>query len=201
MQPIVISPDLWTTILRVLGAVVLFIANSLVVAVSRHPEWHTGFWAQLLRVLGRLSVLRHTDSPSTLHFPGFRQPAPELVLGAPLRKRWATPPAPPLALLLLAGVLTLACSPTLPATQRTLASGITEQTKALAAFAVWDRGHQLELVKASKTREEAAQKLTEYRAARAQLVDLVKQGAHALDSAATSLQQGVVALSSAGVSQ
>lgn len=67
--------------LQLLAMLVTLAGPSLVVAVSSHPTEAAGRWAWVLRLLGRLSVLRYDDGPGTLHYPGTTQPLPPRDLG------------------------------------------------------------------------------------------------------------------------
>jgi len=60
---------------------------SIFTAVAPHPtEVQRGAFRALLLVLGRLSVLRHGDSPGTLHWPFTAQPAPVPELAGELQR-------------------------------------------------------------------------------------------------------------------
>lgn len=60
---------------------------SIFVAVAPHPtEVQRGAFRALLLVLGRLSLLRHGDSPGTLHLPLTAQPAPVPELAGELQR-------------------------------------------------------------------------------------------------------------------
>lgn len=82
--------------LDLLIALILVLANSIYIAATHHPgdpRDRYGFWAVLVReVLGRLSLLRHSDSPGTLHFPFWAQPLPVYTVPGEVQRR----PVPPL---------------------------------------------------------------------------------------------------------
>lgn len=73
------------SLLDLLLTLVTLLAPSVATALSPHPSQVTSpALAALLRILGRLSLLRHGPSPGTLHLPGLAQPSPR-----------ASPPIPP----------------------------------------------------------------------------------------------------------
>lgn len=187
------SPPVLELLAKVGAAVLLLVLNSVLVALRNHPG--VAPRAQLVRLLGRLSLLRFRDSPGTLHVPGAAQPAPGAIIA--LRPQ-APPPLPRVIVGVLISALVSGCAPNLVSTEKTLAQALDVQAAAVAGFVRWDARHQLDLVRASRTRAEAEQKLTEYRAAREHLVLILKQGAQALEAAATGLQQGVTPSLAAG---
>ena len=65
--------------LAVLPVAVLLVA-SLVAALTRHPQEARSLLALALRLVGRLSLLRHSDAPGRLHLPGTAQPPPASAL-------------------------------------------------------------------------------------------------------------------------
>lgn len=66
---------------------ILPLLPSIFVAVAPHPtEVQRGAFRALLLVLGRLSLLRHGDSPGTLHLPLTAQPAPVPELAGELQR-------------------------------------------------------------------------------------------------------------------
>lgn len=87
---------------------------SIFVALAPHPtEVQRGAFRALLVVLGRLSVLRHGDSPGTLHLPLTAQPAPRCEVPGelqPLPER-GVPLGPPGGLGLVLPLLALAVLP------------------------------------------------------------------------------------------
>ena len=179
------SPSVLELLAKVGTAVLLLVLNSVLVALRNHPGAAPG--SPLVRLLGRLSLLRFRDSPGTLHVPGAAQPAP----GALVTPRPMPPPLPRVVVGVLISMMISGCAPNLISTEKTLAQALDVQAAAVAGFVRWDARHQLDLVRASRTRGEAEQRLTEYRAAREHLVLILKQGAQALEAAATGLQQGV----------
>lgn len=192
---VLVPPDVVALLTKVGVALLLVVFNSVLVALRRFPGNAPG--GQVARLLGRLSVLRFTDSPGTLHVPGTAQPQPGA--RAPARPPGVTPtPGSSGAAVALCLLLSTACVPGLATTERTLAQAVQTQTGAVADFIKWDAAHQLDLVRSAKSRQEAATKLGDYRTARSKLVDILKQSAEALVSAAASLQQGA-ALTSAPV--
>lgn len=179
------SPSVLELLAKVGTAVLLLVLNSVLVALRNHPGGAPG--AQLVRLLGRLSLLRFRDSPGTLHVPGAAQPAPGALV--PLRPP-VPPPLPRVIVGLLISMLISGCAPNLISTQKTLTQALDVQTTAVADFVRWDARHQLDLVRSSRIRSEAERKLTDYRSARVKLIELLKQGASALATAATELQRG-----------
>lgn len=66
------------TMIQLAATCAALLLPSLFTAICPHPsEVQRGLFRSLLLVLGRLSVLRHGDSPGTLHVPLTAQPAPE----------------------------------------------------------------------------------------------------------------------------
>lgn len=59
-----------------LALVAVLLLASLVAALTRHPQEARGLLALALRLVGRLSLFRHSDAPGRLHLPGTAQPAP-----------------------------------------------------------------------------------------------------------------------------
>jgi len=187
-------------LVRALGALILVIINSVIVAMSEHPEGDTTLWARVLAVLSRASLLRFANSPGTLHIPGMRQPEPRLDVASWARERnyelrrlesdAPRPPQPPPVILLgLVVAAALACVPGLAQTQRQVAGALDKQKTALTQFRTWDAQHQLELVLGAKSRQEAQARLKGYRDDRASFLKLVKDGAAELNAAADSLQR------------
>lgn len=79
------NPERALHLFDVLLTLLALLAPSIAVAIAPHPSQVTSpSLAALLRVLGRLSLLRHGPSPGTLHLPGAAQPAPR-----------TSPPIPP----------------------------------------------------------------------------------------------------------
>lgn len=196
--------DLLHFLVRALGALILVIINSVIVAVSEHPEGDTTLWARVLAVLSRASLLRFANSPGTLHLPGRRQPEPRLDVASWARERnyelrrlpdggppMPPPPhqPPPVVLLVFFTLAALACTPGLAQTQRQVAGALDKQRTALTQFRSWDAQHQLELVRGAKSRQEAQARLKGYRDDRASFLKLVKDGAAELNAAADTLQR------------
>jgi hypothetical protein len=174
---------LYQLLLKVLGTLLVILANSLVVAVTEHPQDAPGLWGAFLRALGRASVLRHRDAPGTLHLPGRAQPAPDIWIPKGTRGKAS---GGLVALLVMLGSLA-GCRASLEPTERALAAALRAQTSAVGDFAVWDRQHQVELVARAKTRAEAQVRLQEYRASRARIRELLLRSSLALDTAIVTL--------------
>lgn len=102
--------------LAVLPVAVLLVA-SLVAALTRHPQEARSLLALALRLVGRLSLLRHSDAPGRLHLPGTAQPPPASALADDAERlararRETRPGGLPLQVLLAlcAGGLATACT-------------------------------------------------------------------------------------------
>lgn len=82
------------------------------------------------------------------------------------------------------------CGSGLAVMERALTKTLQTQTAATRSFTVWDAEHQAELVKRARTRQEAQQQLSAYRAQRVRLVELVRSSAAALDQLVAVLSAG-----------
>lgn len=103
--------------------------------------------------------------------------------------RHRLPPAPPIAYFCLALVCLLLFVSSVSCTQQdranTLRASLTAVNTAKAGFVAWDRRHQMQIVEASKTREEAEGALFAYRARRTPVVEGFEVAYRALAVAAT----------------
>lgn len=103
--------------------------------------------------------------------------------------RHRLPPAPPIAYFCLAIVCLLLFVSSVSCTQQdranTLRASLTAVNTAKAGFIAWDRRHQMQIVDASKTREEAESALFAYRARRTPVVEGFEVAYRALAVAAT----------------
>lgn len=118
---------------------------------------------ELVRFLGRLSLLRHTDSPGTFHLPLTRQPPPTVRLRGVIDR---LPPLKPLccvgALLLL---LSLPGCASLARPRFAVAAALKDLGAAGADLRAFSGEEEEKILRESKTQEEARGRLDSFRKA------------------------------------
>lgn len=146
-----------------LYALVVLLANSILIALTRHPGDDPRFWARFLRALGRLSLLRHGreggDSPGTLHWPpGSAQPMPKSYIRSVLGTGGA---------LLLALALLPACVPVsrVSGAKATVAQGVKNNTALMQELTAYSVQTERRITTTSRTLEESERRAADLRGA------------------------------------
>ena len=91
------------------------------------------------------------------------------------------------ALILGLAICLSACGAKLSAAEQASIAGLGASNAAVQKFELWDAQHQLAIVKASKTKQQAQRRLAAYRSTRATLLDLCQSLAISLEGVANSL--------------
>ena len=177
---------------EVIGAISLYVGSREAPKPGEKYYWP-------LMLLGTISTRTWKDAPNSNKWPGVAMPPGKPLVfqgsgeGPPQSSAdtLKTPPPIPgaLKILILAGLcsLAMACAGKLSAAQQASIAGMGSSDAAVLAFEQWDSKHQFEIVKKSKTRQQAHARLSAYRTTRSALLDLCKTLSDSLDKVADAL--------------